>query len=163
MNLVSAKRHKWPFRTSLAECPVSGVKQALGNGILEGYDLNARERLLSPIADIRSGRKAGLLRAANGHKRTLSLVRNLKITMAVARSERLEVSQRLVAGLREKPSLFGDELLRSATPVKQQRLIDAVRGNRHRTFFHAHDPAFIPEIPQVEFEHFVRTAGQALQ
>jgi len=49
---MSALGHKWPFRTSLAECPVPGVKQPLGTRILEGYDLNARERLLSPKAVI---------------------------------------------------------------------------------------------------------------
>ena len=44
--------HKRPFRTSLVECPVSGAKQPLGTRILEGYDLNASERLLSPKADV---------------------------------------------------------------------------------------------------------------
>jgi len=44
----------------------------------------------------------GELSHSLGHKRTLSLVPNPKITMAVALSEPLEVSQRLVASLREK-------------------------------------------------------------
>ncbi len=63
----------------------------------------------------------------------------------------------------ETPSFFGNEFLRAAMLVHQQRLIDAVRGNRHCTRFRAHDPAFFPEIPQVEIEHFMWTAGQAAQ
>ena len=69
MRRTAALGHKWPFSTSLAECPVPGVKQPLGTRILEGYDLNASERLLSSKAVVQNTENRANRRATFGQKR----------------------------------------------------------------------------------------------
>jgi hypothetical protein len=49
---MAALGHFLPFRVSLAQRQLLGAKQPLGTRILDGYDLNARERPLLSKADV---------------------------------------------------------------------------------------------------------------
>jgi hypothetical protein len=82
-NLTSDLGHYQPFKISLAECLLLGVKQPLGNRILGGYDLITLECQLSPIAVIQFAWYAWNSRAAFGQKRpflfaTLPAIRSLR-------------------------------------------------------------------------------------
>ena len=93
---MSALGHKQTFSPILAQCPVSGVKRPRGTRILEGYDLNARERLLSPKAVTQTSEIWEWREAAFGRKRTfryLSFSLSIKkdqITREVCLSLKLE-------------------------------------------------------------------------
>jgi hypothetical protein len=63
---MAALGHFQPLSIHPGEGQLSAVKQPLGSRILEGYNFNTHERLLSPIAVIQIAKFRKYRKSANG-------------------------------------------------------------------------------------------------
>ena len=82
---MSAMGHKWPFRTILAQCLLSGVKQSLGSGVFDSPQLNVCFHQKRSFKTLEIEQIEGPLTAISSHRTITMLSRRNVLNQGLRR------------------------------------------------------------------------------